>query len=47
MSVLADEVQNEIFKGCVADCPVVTNSFSRSRLRASFQRFGMAVHNPK
>ena len=40
-----ENFQNEMFKGCV-DCPVLTVSFSRSRLKASFQYFGMALHNP-
>ena len=48
MSVLADKSNMfGIFKGCVADCPVVTDLFSRSSLKASFQYFGMALHNPK
>ena len=36
-----------MFKGCVADCPVVHDSFSRSQLKASFQYLGIALHNPK
>ena len=36
--------QNEMFKGCVADCPVVADLFSMSQLRASFQYLGMALH---
>ena len=34
-----------MFKGCVADCPVVADLFSMSQLRASFQYLGMALHN--
>ena len=34
-----------MFKGCVADCPVVADLFSMSQLRASFQYLGMPLHN--